>query len=173
LIGGRIVEAKGIFVLAAALNKISPPDRPYLLIAGAGEDEARFRKALESNETEFEFLGVLRDIRPALERADMLVHPSLWEGLPLMILEAGLLGKPVIASRTDGIPEAIEHNVTGLLVNSGDADELAKGIVLLCSNSKLADRLGANLQRRVKKDFTIERMYAQVQTVYDSATAEK
>ena len=109
------------------------------------------------------FLGSLTrpQVQAALQASDILVCPSVpsadgrREGLPVVLLEAMAAGVPVIASRLSGIPEAVIHERTGLLVDPGDVDGLAAAITRLASGPELARTLSAEAQRHVAAEFDV------------------
>ena len=72
------------------------------------------------------FLGARRDLGNILGAVDLFTMPSLWEGLPLSLVLAMGAGLPVVATRVAGIPEVVQHDVSGLLVSPGKSDELAR-----------------------------------------------
>ena len=73
------------------------------------------------------------------------------EGYGIVYLEAGALGLPVIGSRTGGVVEAIDHGETGLLVNPGDPEGLAKAIIALLEDEKLREKLGKRGREKAKQ----------------------
>jgi phosphatidylinositol alpha-1,6-mannosyltransferase len=75
------------------------------------------------------------------------------EGFGIVYLEAGLLGKPVVGSRSGGVTEAVVDGETGLLVRPGDVGELADAFRKLMDDTKLRKRLGRGGQDRLKRDF--------------------
>jgi glycosyltransferase involved in cell wall biosynthesis len=97
---------------------------------------------------------------------DIFILPSLWEGFGLVILEAGLSGLPVIASRVDGIKEIITDNRDGLLFKPGDAEELADKIRFIIDNCGQANKLGNNLSATVKSKFSLSLMAKQYEDLY-------
>ena len=76
------------------------------------------------------------------------------EGFGIVYLEANLFGKPVIGTKTGGIPEAIVDGKTGILIDENDADALASAIARLLDNPSLATRLGIQGMQRVAEQFT-------------------
>jgi glycosyltransferase involved in cell wall biosynthesis len=138
-----------------------------LAIAGSGSQETAMRHELRVRELDHVMLGSVPNVRPLLEEADVLVVPSLrMEGLPMVIVEAGLAGIAVIASRSDGIPEIIEDGVHGLLVPPGDSAALAEALLHLRSDDELRRRLAAALQERVQREFSVEAMTARTLELY-------
>ena len=89
--------------------------------------------------------------------ADILVLPSFMEGLPLVIIEAMALGKPVVSSGVAGIPELVRDGENGLLVPPSHWQALAEAMVTLAANGDLRERLGAAGRRAVEAEFSIDR----------------
>jgi glycosyltransferase involved in cell wall biosynthesis len=111
--------------------------------------------------------GVVDPLGPLLAACDACLLPSLWEGLPLVVLEALARGKPVVASRVGGIPEAIEDCVTGRLVPPGDAAALAAVLEDFHRRADAAARLGLAGAERVHESFTWDKVVEAFETVYD------
>ena len=84
----------------------------------------------------------------------------------MLLIEAGLAHTPVIATRTDGVPELIMHEEHGLLVDPGDARALADAIVRMLSDSSLRARMSDALRQRVHDSFSVESMADGVLRVY-------
>jgi glycosyltransferase involved in cell wall biosynthesis len=120
----------------------------------------------------FRFIGFREDPRPYLNAADLLLQPSLSEGLPWAILEAMSLGKPVIASKVGGIPEVIEHGVNGYLIPPADNNALAQAVIELLSHPQLGMELGRRGRETVKERFTLKRMVKEFETFYYELVAE-
>ncbi len=89
-----------------------------------------------------------------MQQASVFCLPSRAEGHPLAILEAAALGVPVVATPVGGIPETIGDDRHGLLVPVGEVDGLARALLRVLGDSRLARALGGNLQRRVAGEFT-------------------
>ena len=115
-----------------------------------------------------DWTGFVTDIAAELARIDALVLPSLFgEGLPMVVLEAMAAGVPVIASRVEGVPEAITHGENGLLVEPGDAGALAAAIGELMGGTLDYRELSRNAQDRHAEYFSAEIMALGVAEVYD------
>lgn len=132
-----------------------------LKIAGDGPDRGLveyWARRLGVRE-KVELLG-LQDragIKRLLESADVLVHPSLSEGLPATLVEAAAAGIPVVATRVGGIPEVVLDGRTGILVEPGDPEGLACAIASLVRNGALRRSMGAEARRWFEERFTLER----------------
>ncbi|MCE5267538.1 MAG: glycosyltransferase family 4 protein [Planctomycetaceae bacterium] len=126
---------KGIEVLLEALAILRQHGLPVRLRAVGGFESHRYEAELAARIRELElsrhvaWTGFTRDVTAELQRMDLLVLPSLFgEGLPMVVLEAMASGVPVVATRVDGVPEAIRNGCDGVLTSPGDAKQLAQGI---------------------------------------------
>lgn len=151
---GRLRIRKGVEVLLEAMKAL-PQAR--LLIAGDGEHRA----ALERRAAELELGAAVRflgrcdagRVRGLLRRARALVVPSIYEGMPLVVLEAMEAGVPVIASAVSGIPEVVEDGGTGWLVPPEEPEALADALTRAWTDPAEAARRGAAGRRRVDERF--------------------
>lgn len=100
------------------------------------------------------FLGTRKDVPEFLAASDLFVLPSLWEGLPMALVEAMASGLPIVATEVSGSKQAILHGKTGILVPPGDVKALEEGITYLLSNPEMAGRLGAAARVRAEADFS-------------------
>ena len=87
------------------------------------------------------------------------------EGFGIVFLEAGACGKPVIGSKSGGIPDALIDSVTGILVDPLDIEGIADAIIRLLSNENLAARLRKNGRKRVEKELNIDRLGERLRAV--------
>lgn len=152
----------------------------YLLQAAALLPEAVFvlagdgpeRPRLEAQARELElaervvFLGHRDDVPELLAACDLLVLPSLFEGLGLALLEAMAAGKPVVASAVGGIDEVVIDGETGLLVPPADPVALADAIRRILLDTALASSLAAAGKARVSQQFSAETMVERVTQIY-------
>lgn len=156
---GRLRIRKGVEVLLEALAELAGEGRGVrLLIAGSGEQEASLRaKALELGIAEAaRFLGRCdaARVRRLLAGARCLVVPSIYEGMPLVILEAMAESVPVVASAVSGIPEVVADGETGWLVPPEDPPRLASALRQALDDAADARRRGEAGRRRVEEAFT-------------------
>jgi len=129
------------------------PDDGYL-----GELEA-LTKALRM-EDKVLITGPLygEDKLEAYVNADVYVLPSRYETFPMSLLEAYACGKPVIASKIDGLKDLVKNEDTGLLFESGNVEQLMKSMLLLLNDQNKAEKIGLRGKHLVKENFTIERV---------------
>jgi glycosyltransferase involved in cell wall biosynthesis len=155
---GRLVPEKGLDWLLSAFSQIG--SEAILHIAGAGPLEGRLRALASAPplQDRVVFHGWLEasQLRGLYERCRALIVPSVWpEPAGLVNLEAQAHGRPVIASAVGGIPEYVENNVAGLLINPQTPSALAQAIERLVKDDDLVMRLGQNGRRRaVESSFS-------------------
>jgi glycosyltransferase involved in cell wall biosynthesis len=143
---GRLVRAKGVDLLVQAAARLRTPGVDVVFVGDGAQrsDVERLARRLGVHDR-VHVTGFVPHARvPAvLASADLLVLPSRYEELGTVLVEAMHAGLPVVASRVGGIPEAVEHGVSGLLVAPGDVGELAGAIDAVLSDPALAGRLAA------------------------------
>ncbi len=157
----RLVERKGVDMALEGL-KLALKGAPELfyVIIGFGQDEARIRQKIADLGLESNTL-VLTDDSDKMswyKLADIFIMTARQigadvEGFGIVYLEAGLAGKPVIAGRSGGVPDAVVDNVNGLLVNPTDAEAIEEAIVKLAKYPNLRHRLGDEGRRRALTMF--------------------
>jgi len=167
---GRLVPVKGHTVLLEALHILGKSNRPVnLLIVGDGplrghlEDEVR-RRGLE---VVVRFAGHQAESFDFINMMDVFVLPSLHEGIPMVLLEALALQRPVVATRVGGIPEVIQDGQTGLLAEPSDASSLAMLIQQMIEDPSLAVSLGNAGRTRVETEFTARTMAGNTAELYE------
>ena len=175
---GRLAEQKGVADLLSALDLLRHV-RPDLrtLIVGDGP----LRERLEATARAYElveprrayFLGHRNDVPRLLASCDLLVLPSLYEGMPNVVLEAMRFRKPVVATAAPGTTEVVVDNATGLLVPLRKPPALARAIRQIVDDPALADRLGAAGRSRVETEFGVDRMIARFADLYESLARAK
>jgi glycosyltransferase involved in cell wall biosynthesis/protein-tyrosine-phosphatase len=157
---GRLAPVKGqdVFLRAARLILDRQPAARFV-IAGDGPLEHGLKTLASQLDIDWacRFLGARDDITDVMSAMDVFVLPSLSEGLPMAILEAMALAKPVVASKVGGLPEVIQHRHSGLLVAPSDADALAAACLELAQDREWAARLGAEAKRAVEDEFSHQR----------------
>jgi len=169
-IGVRLSAQKGLHYLVEAayiLSKSFPKFK--LIIIGDGE----LREELETLAKEkgiadkVIFTGYRNDIAELLQIIDIYSLPSLWEGHPLVLLEAMAAGKPIVASDIPGNRETVVHGKTGLLVPPQRSTELASALLKLLENNDLRLRMGHMGFRFFEDRFVTSRMVREYQVVFE------
>ncbi|MEJ5171314.1 MAG: glycosyltransferase family 4 protein [Fimbriimonadales bacterium] len=151
---GRLVEEKG---LEHTIRATSPASPWSLQVFGDGP----LRRRLEAEATgrPVVFHGKVESVADALSAMDAVVIPSVWEeAFPFSALEAMSLGKPIVASKVGGMPEAVEHRATGLLVPKEDPQALRDALQSLAANPAQAAALGEAGRQRYREMFTLDAM---------------
>ena len=161
---GRLSAEKGVEVFLSAARTSGVP----AVVAGEGPLSQELRCAYP----EARFLGRVDGptVESLISAAAMCVVPSrCYENAPLSVLEPMAAGVPVIASAIGGIPELLEHGVSGLLVQPGDVDELACAIRRLRDEPGLGSALGAAARQRVATCFSPEQHLQSLLHTYQTA----
>lgn len=165
----RVEADKGQDVLIEAARRLSS-EFPTLRVWLAGREEprygARVREAARALDGRVSFLGRRGDARGLLALADVVVLPTFHEAFPRAVLEAMAAGKPVVASRVGGVPEAVVDGETGLLAAPGDPAALAAALEKLLREPALREKMGRAGLARVTR-FTPDAAARGVERVYD------
>jgi glycosyltransferase involved in cell wall biosynthesis len=165
---GRLAEQKGHKYLFESLNLLKTI--PWTLwVVGDGPKKAeleRLSKDLDLRERIL-FLGAQENIPDILDKIDIFVLPSLWEGLGLAVIEAAAAAKPIVATNVGGIPEIIEDEKTGLLVEPGNVKSLADGLERVILGEGEALVMGRAARECVREKFGAERMVKKYEELYE------
>ncbi|AWJ86703.1 glycosyl transferase family 1 (plasmid) [Azospirillum sp. TSH58] len=156
---GRLIKLKGIDVLLDALASEACRSRSWqLTIAGDGDLETyRAQAKALGLEDRVRFTGWLDQTgcRKELVQAHVLVQPSMFEGLPMSVLEAMANGLTIVATPVGSVGDAIADEETGLLVPPGDRAALAEALARVIDDAELRRRLGQGARRRFERQFDI------------------
>lgn len=175
---GNLYPVKGHRVFAKALvdlRRRRPDLRWRAAIAGRGEEGAWLATYLGENglRGQVHLLGYRDDVPNLLGACDVFVLPSISEGLPLALLEAMLAGKPAVASSVGGVPEAVKHDETGLLVPPSRPDALSRALERLLDEPALQMRLGSAARSEAARRFTVNAMVDAYLNLYGFGGSEK
>jgi glycosyltransferase involved in cell wall biosynthesis len=165
----RLHRQKGvIYFLRAAAEILARHPQGRVIVAGGGELEPELRREARAIglDRRLVLLGERSDARELLACLDVFVLPSLWEGLPLVLIEAAALGKPIVATDIDGSREIITDGETGLLVPPADPTALTAAILRLLAAPALAAGLGARARLAIPPRFTRETMIGGYEEIY-------
>ena len=167
---GRLNPQKNfsLFIRVAAEVLKRHPQAVFIL-AGDGPEEGLLRElARKCGVAErLHFCGYVSDARKVYLAADVVLMPSLFEGLPMSLLEAMAMRVPVVASELDGIAEVVDNGRDGFLVPSGNTEAFCERVCQLISNPPLAAELGTAASEKIARRFSSERMCREVERVYD------
>ncbi len=168
---GRLTDQKGhIFLVNAAKRLKDAIANLRVIIVGAGPLLPNLKKAIEEESLEecVLLLGSRRDIPEILRTFDVFAFPSLWEGLPLSLLEAMSCSIPVVATPAGGVVEIITDGVNGLTVPFSDAGALADSILYLHENAGFRKELGEKGLAVVQERFSASSMMHHMETLYET-----
>ncbi len=171
---GRLTRQKGLpHLLRAMATLVGAKSNVRLVIVGDGPDRAELETQVASLRIQdsVSFEGFRPDARDWIAGFDIFVLPSIYESFPISILQAMSAGVPVVASTVDGIPEAVEGGVTGLLIPPADHGALARGLLSLVDSPDTRARLGSAGKQRYEEHFTAAGMIAQTQDLYSEMVA--
>lgn len=173
---GRLVELKGVHHLIAALGKLKEIRDDWVCwIVGTGDKQGELRvqsKVLGLDENVL-FFGKREDVPYLLSLADIFVLPSLLENQPLSVIEAQIAELPVIVSDAGGLPEIVEHEVTGLISPAGDEQALCDHLEQLLKNEKYRKKLGSNAKKWGMTYWSIDKAVNHLIELYQSAIVNK
>jgi glycosyltransferase involved in cell wall biosynthesis len=166
----QLTAIKGHRFLLEALAALETRPAPVAVLVGTGaQADALASRARDLGvDGRVRFLGFRRDLPELLDEAAIAVQPSLQEGFPNSVIEFMAAGKPIVASRLAGIPEAVEDGVHGVLVPPGDAGALARALGRLLGDAEAAREMGAAARRRAVERFSEPAMLDGVESVLTS-----
>lgn len=169
---GRFEKQKAVHTLidAAAILKNKYPQIHFLLVG-----EGSLRTAIEEQvkqlqvETSTTFIGKHEQPEIFMQAANVLVLPSIFEGLGMVILEAFRASIPVVSTNIEGPKELIEDKKNGFLVTPEQPQQLADKISFLFENIELRDRMGATASLVFQKKYNIKSYVQELEKLYESA----
>ena len=164
----RLTPGKGFReLLEAATQLVEKLPKFVFLIAGEGPLRAKLEEEIKSRNLtgRVRLLGYQSDLAELMKAADLFVLPSYREGTPRVISEAMAAGLPVVATRVDGIPEQVEHGVSGLLVEPRQVRPLVEAILELALDEGLRRRMGEAGRKRAEA-YSMDTMVAAIDQLY-------
>lgn len=163
------------FIKAAAVIAKQNKEVDFVCI-GDGPLRHKMENEIKRNELgpRVKLLGWRKDIPDLISMMDIVVLSSLWEGLPIALLEAMASAKPIVAYNADGIREAVKQGENGYLVTPGDAAGLAKRIQELLDNRQLAESMGQKGRKRFEKAaFSAAYMMKAIENLYEGLLSKQ
>lgn len=156
---GRLTRDKGVVDLVKAFARMDNPHARLMLV---GPDEEAMKPALihevQLCRDRVYFVDFTNEPEKYMAAADIFCLPSYREGFGNVIIEAAAVGIPSVGSRIYGLTDAIEDNVSGLLFEVRDVDDLASKLESLTNDPELLARLGRQAKKRVVNKFTSQRL---------------
>ena len=167
----RLERLKGhrYFLEAAARVSSAVPEARFLIVGGGPrslEEELTSLTAKLGIEEKVIVAGTRRDMYQIYSIIDIVAHPSEWESLCNVLVEAMFMGKPIVASDCSVMPEIVASGETGILVPPRDSTRLAESILRLLKNKQLAQKMSRAARKRAEELFTIEQQLDEVEKIY-------
>lgn len=177
---GRLDEIKGFDYLIHACAKLKEKGIPVSCdLIGEGEQRPALEKLISdlSLGDHVRLLGVMAqdEVRARIQDAEVFALPSIpdrngnMDGIPVALMEAMALGTPAISTRVSGIPELIEHQVTGWMCEPKDVDGLALGLQALLQDADLRERFAAAARQRIEDDFDCRKEAGKLIKLFEAA----
>ncbi len=174
---GRMAPQKGFeYLIRAIPSLVGDLTRPFrVILAGEGDlRESLERLAREAGAQKYlQFLGFRHDITNLLSASDIVVLPSLWEGLSISLLEAMAAAKPIITTRIGSNYEVVDHEDTALLVEPANVCQLASAILRCAGDPVLCQSLGRRAAQLFRREYTYDRMLDDYMKLYQHALEAK
>ena len=168
---GELHKNKGYLYSIRACALLAEKKIPFrYIIIGGGEDHSLLENLIRMHGLEKQIIlaGQRQDAPELLKAFDLFLLPSIKEGLPYTILEAGLAGLPTVASSVGGVPEVIKDGETGFLTATKSPEAIARAVERFIENKDLRQTIGQQLRAHVENSFTVDKMAQETLKVYDS-----
>lgn len=172
----RLVYLKGLEHLIQALSLLEKEDDSWeCWIFGEGEMENHLKNMVRNFglEEKVLFWGTTKNLKNILQRAEMLVLPSLQENQPFAVIEAQLLGVPVIVSNAGGLPEMVENGKGGFVVDKGNSHALYNKINLLLNDKSLRDQMSHLSLNHARNKWNLNKTRKNTLELYTSSLMKK
>ncbi|MFP4547187.1 MAG: glycosyltransferase [Fidelibacterota bacterium] len=169
---GRLTPQKGFDILLQAVKQLSKKRTDFLVkIAGTGPDLEQYQQYCTENKLEdfVRFDGFVNDICSYFANCDTVLISSRNEGIPNVLMEAWSVKKPVIATRSAGIPEAINHSINGILVNL-EPESIAVEMETVMMNYNHYKNLGYQGFTTLQTKFALNKFLDNLESVFINST---
>lgn len=170
---GALVVPKGHDILLRAFSAATDQSsRTHLVIMGDGPERRALRQlaGVLGIEKRVHFLGQVQDVSSVYAESDIFALATRKESFGLVLAEAGYLGLPTVSTKVGGIPEVVENNSTGLLVDADDVSAFSQALAGLIKDRSLRQRLGKAARARVEAEFSLSKMVSQLEALYCELT---
>ncbi|HEX4339249.1 MAG TPA: glycosyltransferase [Polyangiaceae bacterium] len=171
---GRLSPEKNQALLVDAMTKHLGEDRQLVIVGdGADRGDLSAQVAATGKSRFIHMTGARSDVQNLLAAFDCFALTSRTEGLPLVLLEAMAMGLPVVSTAVGGIPDLVEHRVTGFLLPSGDVARLSRQLSTLSNDFTLSRQVGEAARRQVLARYSLDRMANEYETLYSSLVRQR
>jgi glycosyltransferase involved in cell wall biosynthesis len=170
---GRLSPEKGGLIFVEIARVLARNEDLYFVMTGEGPQREEILKAIQKWKLGSRFFtpGFVSDVRPLIRAADIVVVPSLLDGMPLVVLEAQANERPVVASAVGSIPAMISDGETGCLCDPGDVPAFAAKITELAVDPAMRARIGLAASETVRLHHSHERMLDSYFKVFERSAA--
>lgn len=167
----RLVPVKGHSTLIGGLHRLQDNGSWHCFLLGDGPLRAEIEQQIQNAglKDRITLLGDRKDVPTILRQSDVMILPSLQDNLPFSIMEAQLSGTPIIASNAGGIPEMIQDEVTGLLFDVGNEEQLASQLSRMMQDANLRSTISQRAAAWAKKQWSSITLLDRTLEVYDNA----
>jgi len=147
------------FLIEAASKLVNQFPNLHILFVGDGELREQLIEQTHTLDIDnhIHFLGTRSDVPSILAASDLFILPSLWEGLPMALIEAMASGLPVVATDVSGTTQVMEDGKTGILVQPGQSNELELAVGKILGDPETAKKMGEASRLRVEKLFSAQK----------------
>lgn len=173
---GRLTEQKGFsYLFRAAQEVIQSCPNTVFLVVGKGELKGHFEQQIKSLglEQSVRLLGFRNDVFDLMQISTIFAMSSLWEGLPVTLIEAGACRLPVVATNVGGIMEVVHDGENGLIIPMKDEKALAQGLISLLSSPELLRQMAEKARLRVEQNFSGPAVARRIDNLYRQCLASQ
>lgn len=173
---GRLSTEKGHrFLLESMKAVIAQCPQAHLVLLGEGRERRNLENLADSLgiRAHVTFADFQRNVAPWIRACDLIVNPSLTEGIPNVVLESMVLGTPVVATAVGGVPDLIQDGRSGRLVNGGDSNALTAAILELLNDRGKAADISAHASERVAQHYSPDRQRQLLVEMYQEVLRRK
>ena len=165
---GRLVPIKNHAMFLAVARRVLDVRDAAFVVVGDGELRAELERTAAERELSdrVHFLGWRRDLDVVYADLDVVTLTSINEGTPVTLIEGMAAARPVVATQVGGVADVVEHEQTGLLVASGDADAFAREVLRLLADPALGEGFGRRGRERALRRYGSQRLVADVRRLY-------
>lgn len=143
------------------------PDVHFIIVGdGPLKDQILAKRSELKLEDQVHMAGLQTDVRPYLAASDIYMISSVFEGLPIALLEAMACGLPIITTDAGGIKEVVRHEQEGLVCSVNDPKKLSEFAIRLISDISLRQQFAINARLRIVNDFSMRKMVDELETLY-------